>query len=1269
MSELDARALRTLRENCAWDDAERMITERLEAAPEDVPAHVQLVRLRMAQHRNEDALTAVMEAVRIGPRDDEAWAWHVAVLDRLTHWTDAAETGEEALGRGNAGDLTRIALARLHSGRRRPDAALGLLTAVGPGTPLEARARVCRLRTLVRYRRYDKAEAEARTALLAHPDDARTVAVAGWALAWCRPATCTEGLAAIERALRMAPADARVLAARCEALFTHARWDAMRRAAEEAVERRPDVPGLYVHLVRACRGTRHLDRAREALARACALDRDDEDVLAEHLRNLTADCAWDAAAETARRAIERYPRSARMRCELGYLRWAEEEKAAALDAFEQALDADPRYVPAMEWRAHVLRDLNRHEAAETALAEYLGIAPGAAGLHVSRAKLLLHRGAREEALAAVTEALRWDRRSSFALASRIWLLRGLFRWEEAEEAARAYVATYPDKADPLLRLGSVLDLRGREEAALAAYDAAVDTEPGLLEASASRVTQLRSLGRTEAAHEAAAGLVDRWPDAPDAHLAMALLLTDEGRVDEADRALDTALRLAPQHTGALVGRVRLLCNACRWQEAGAAAAQAETRQPRSLPVLFARSHLLLAQGRTREALGVIERADAIDPHDSGAARRRLHLLCEERRFREAGEFAGRMLRLRPWDLELKLRWSAVLQSQQRHSAALEAVEEVLSVQPDFVQARCLRVTLLCRTGRYEEAEDAAREGLDAYSGRTELRARLQLADVLDRLHRYREALVEWERIRAQHPWSVRAVCGMSATLRALHCFDEARHMVTEALDRFPHNDDLCTELALICHGMGLLGEAEQEFEALADRAPNPRLEAAARRGLGWVAVADGRCIDAVSQFVRARRLRPHDRQHTAGQAWAQLCEGTETALDDAVGLCHEVLSERGLAEGLAHTCLGFVAHRRRRPEAAERHFTRATDLEPYDGCHGDLGALYVQQGRYEEAEPRLHRAVELNAYDAAAHIELGNLYLHRADGHSCAPTAGPGDAERAERAFDRALHIDPHSGRAAIGLALALAHAQGQGNLVAAESVLRQALERSLAGDVRAQVHLALTRLLIQEGDAVQRIEPYEQALQEAELAGTLAAGKSECAYLAGIAEQRRGAQSGDLRVRLLSRRRALAHFRRCLHLEPGHTDAAQAMRLLEEENRITRSSRISTGVLAAVCAVALVTLWVDFLWKHHATAVMVTTLTPLLAGLMAIAFLLPVLSRLKLPGGMEADLSASLQQVSAGPVGEMSLSTSWMSFTAGPVGWLPRLDGWLPHRIGQDTE
>jgi hypothetical protein len=203
---------------------------------------------------------------------------------------------------------------------------------------------------------------------------------------------------------------------------------------------------------------------------------------------------------------------------------------------------------------------------------------------------------------------------------------------------------------------------------------------------------------------------------------------------------------------------------------------------------------------------------------------------------------------------------------------------------------------------------------------------------------------------------------------------------------------------------------------------------------------------------------------------------------------------------------------------------------------------------------------------------------------------------------------------------------------------------------------LALARLLIQTGDATQQTEFYGSAVKDATAAIRLAAEQAEPYFVAGVAEQRLGNQTNNLRLRALHRRHARGYFKKCEEKDPDHTENRHALRLIDQESQAARGGRISAFALAGIATVILAVMWVDFVWKHHVTAVMVTTLTPIVVGLIAIALLLPLLVRLKLPGGMEADLSASLDQVSPGPTGHVRVDPPKFPSITGPTGQIPRL-------------
>ena len=62
------------------------------------------------------------------------------------------------------------------------------------------------------------------------------------------------------------------------------------------------------------------------------------------------------------------------------------------------------------------------------------------------------------------------------------------------------------------------------------------------------------------------------------------------------------------------------------------------------------------------------------------------------------------------------------------------------------------------------------------------------------------------------------------------------------------------------------------------------------------------------------------------------------------------------------------------------------------------------------------------------------------------------------------------------------------------------------------------------------------------------------------------------------------------------------------------------------------------------------TVITPILLGLMVIGLLLPNLNKIKLPGGIEADISEpKTRDISSGPKGEIGFGSSLPNISPGP--------------------
>jgi hypothetical protein len=80
---------------------------------------------------------------------------------------------------------------------------------------------------------------------------------------------------------------------------------------------------------------------------------------------------------------------------------------------------------------------------------------------------------------------------------------------------------------------------------------------------------------------------------------------------------------------------------------------------------------------------------------------------------------------------------------------------------------------------------------------------------------------------------------------------------------------------------------------------------------------------------------------------------------------------------------------------------------------------------------------------------------------------------------------------------------------------------------------------------------------------------------------------------------------------------------------------------------VQLSLLWY-FFKQGKVTETILTVMIPILLGLVVVAFLIPVLIKLKLPG-LEAELSERKEPVSSGPKGEIAFISSPPTISSGP--------------------
>ncbi|MEV4564458.1 tetratricopeptide repeat protein, partial [Nonomuraea sp. NPDC049419] len=1296
-----------------FEEAERAAAEAERLLPRDPDVCTTAAWVLSAQDREDEAVTRVERALAIDPRDPWALLSRIDFLRYARRYEEAEQAAAEAVRLHPRNPRLHVAAGSVSSSRHREEEALAHVERALGIDPRHSQALRSRMDFLRFSGRFEEAERAAEEAVRVRPDDPDVLTVAAWVFS--DQDREEEALEWVERALTVDPRNVWALCWRVNFLQSGRRFEEAERAVEEAVRLRPDDPYVFTTAAWVFSAQDREEEALQWVERALAIDPRDVWALRSRMDFLRFSGRFEEAERAAAKAVGVRPGDPDVHLSAAWVHSDRYRFDAALEHLEKALELDPGRSLLLRNRIDLLRRALRFEEAERAVEEAVRLRPGDSDLYATAAWVFSDQGRDDEALAYAGRALAIDPRNTQASRDRVDFLRSSRRFEEAERAAEELLRQRPDDPEALTSAAWVLCAQDREDEGLAYIERALAIEPANVRALRARIDFLRYSGRYKAAEQAAAESVRLQPRDAGMYTAAAWVFSDQDReeealvwagralavdpcdswalrsrvdflryawrYDEAERAAAEAVRLRPddpdvhttaawvasdqdregqalEHVGralaidrrdgwALRSRVDFLRYSRRYEEAGQAAAEIGELRPGDPEAQVAAARVFSDQDRYDEALAHLGRALEIDPHNSPALRGRVRALCLARRYQEAESAAAEALRLRPNDPEAHVAAARVDADQDRYDDALAHLDRALAIDQDNANALGRRVRTLRAMRAFKEAERAATEAIALRPNRMGLR--IELGRVYDDQARFEEALACYDDVLAREADNVEARIARSAVLRSRRLCPEAERDIARWIEEKPEDRSLKAELAWIHHDERRAGEARRIFEGLLETAIGGRERAKAQGGLGWVAFSAQEYAEAERRFRAAIEEAPGAREYELGLAWALTRQSGKEAREEAVRIAHD-LTAAGV-NASAHVCLGVLAFKSGNLLSAEYHLKKALAIDPHHGGHIDLGALYVQMARHEEAEEQLRLAVTRKWHESAAHIELGNLYLQ-------------GDEERlpaAEREFRQALAIDPDSGPASIGLAQALART---GDEAEAERVLRQVLARQ---DHRDRWHTctALARLLVQRGDKQQNSDLYAEAYTEAQRAIGLAPDtEADPHFVAGVAHHRLGSLTAEARGRFAYRRRAMHHLRECLRREPNHVEAQRNLNLLQREVKAAAPALWGGFVVACISFALLAVMWTMFFFTAKVPTTLLMVNTPILVGLITVAALLPALIRLKLPG-FEADLQAGGMSVSPGPTGENTFGPGRFTVTSGP-GKLALAEGptgQLPHR------
>ena len=411
----------------------------------------------------------------------------------------------------------------------------------------------------------------------------------------------------------------------------------------------------------------------------------------------------EEAAEIFERVVSLDPRNAAAHAGLGRVASGQEDFAAAIAAFDRALELQPeaRNLHYLLGVAH--RRLGNREEAERHIASMNsnevifedplveGLDDLLTGVGPLLDQALQDYGAKryDEAVEGYRKALEQDPKNATALRGLGFTLHEAGRLEESAVALANMVEVYPDHTLARLELATVLMEKGDLAEAETEFQRVIEQDPTFEQARFNLGVTLSRMGRWEEAAESFARVVELDERDVNARFHLAMALDELGR-QEATAELRRVLAEDPSHIKARQRLGLALLNSGNLEDAyreHQAVVDLEKAPPQEKALAhYQQGKIRKQQGREDEAIGHFREATVLFPElwQAGVALANTH--------RDAG----------------------------RPGAAAAEYRRVVEADPGNLLARRSEVDLMISAGRHRDARQRLEEGLAALPRSAEL---------------------------------------------------------------------------------------------------------------------------------------------------------------------------------------------------------------------------------------------------------------------------------------------------------------------------------------------------------------------------------------------------------------------------------------------------------------------------------------------------------------------------------------------------------------------
>jgi tetratricopeptide (TPR) repeat protein len=307
----------------------------------------------------------------------------------------------------------------------------------------------------------------------------------------------------------------------------------------------------------------------------------------------------------------------------------------AIACLEEALRREPGSLPARLMLAKALLEAGRGEESRALYAKIADEHPDAAEGHYGLGRIAAARGETSAAIEHLRKACALF--AGFGAAH--YALARAYREAGDEAKAREELALYqkdklgwpavPDPwvaaivtlktgANARLSRGIQLAEEGRLREAAEEHEAALATDPKLVQAHVNLIRLYAELGQPARAEEHYRAALAVEPNLAELHHNYGVLLSGQGRSAEATDAFRKAVELNPAHADAQNNLAYLLMTSGKLDEAAAHYRKALESRPQYRAARFNLARILVQQGRLREAIEHLEQT--LSPEDAETPR-------------------------------------------------------------------------------------------------------------------------------------------------------------------------------------------------------------------------------------------------------------------------------------------------------------------------------------------------------------------------------------------------------------------------------------------------------------------------------------------------------------------------------------------------------------------------------------------------------------------------------------------------------------------------